>query len=144
MAFLRRPHGQDERDAAQGVNQDGFNVRIDPPVVPRPWHDEGHELSAVQDIASIPAPSGGDSVPQYLRGAAHAPVSYPAQAQAGYPQQAAHPVHRSRASARSDAAYATVGRRVLDLADNGDGTLTVVRCMDQNVDDIDIQFEAGA
>ena len=37
-----------------------------------------------------------------------------------------------------------VGRRVLDFADNGDGTLTAVRCIDPQADDLDIQFEAGA
>ena len=38
----------------------------------------------------------------------------------------------------------TAGRRVIDFADNGDGTLTAVRCMDMQVDDLDVQFEAGA
>ena len=42
------------------------------------------------------------------------------------------------------AAYAMVGRRVIDFADNGDGTLTARRCMDPMADDLDIQFEAGA
>ena len=37
-----------------------------------------------------------------------------------------------------------VGRRVLDFSDNGDGTLTAVRCIDPQADDLDIQFEAGA
>lgn len=37
-----------------------------------------------------------------------------------------------------------VGRRVIDFADNGDGTLTAVRCIDPAADDLDIQFEAGA
>lgn len=37
-----------------------------------------------------------------------------------------------------------VGRRVIDFADNGDGTLTVARCIDKAADDLDIQFEAGA
>ncbi|MDO5297975.1 MAG: leucine-rich repeat domain-containing protein [Clostridia bacterium] len=50
----------------------------------------------------------------------------------------------ARASAHSEAAYALVGRRVLDFADNGDGTLTVARCVDPQADDLDIQFEAGA
>lgn len=39
--------------------------------------------------------------------------------------------------------YATVMRRVLDFADNGDGTLTAQRCLDRTADDLDIQFEAG-
>lgn len=41
------------------------------------------------------------------------------------------------------AAYAMAARHVLELADNGDGTLTVVRCIDRTADDLDIQFEAG-
>ena len=41
-------------------------------------------------------------------------------------------------------ACAMVGRRVMDFSDNGDGTLTAVRCVDRQVDDLDIQFEAGA
>ena len=49
-----------------------------------------------------------------------------------------------RAAYRAQAAFATAGRRVIDFADNGDGTLTAVRCMDARADDLDIQFEAGA
>ena len=41
-------------------------------------------------------------------------------------------------------ACAMVGRRVMDFSDNGDGTLTAVRCVDRQADDLDIQFEAGA
>ena len=44
---------------------------------------------------------------------------------------------------RQEPAYAMVARRVIDFADNGDGTLTAVRCLDKAVDDLDIQFEAG-
>ena len=36
-----------------------------------------------------------------------------------------------------------VGRRVLEIADNADGTSTVVRCLDKLAEDIDVQFEAG-
>jgi len=36
-----------------------------------------------------------------------------------------------------------VGRRVLEITDNADGTATVVRCIDRQAEDIDIQFEAG-
>ncbi len=36
-----------------------------------------------------------------------------------------------------------VGRRVLEIADNADGTATVMRCIDRQAEDIDIQFEAG-
>lgn len=45
---------------------------------------------------------------------------------------------------RFSSAYAMVGRRVMDFSDNGDGTLTAVRCVDRQADDLDIQFEAGA
>jgi len=44
---------------------------------------------------------------------------------------------------RQEPAYAMVSRRVIDFADNGDGTLTAVRCMDPTASDVDIQFEAG-
>lgn len=50
----------------------------------------------------------------------------------------------SRAVPSQEPAYAMVGRRVIDFADNGDGTLTAVRCIDKTADDLDIQFEAGA
>ncbi len=36
-----------------------------------------------------------------------------------------------------------VRRSVLELADNGDGTLTVLRCLDPDLDDCNIAFEAG-
>ena len=49
-----------------------------------------------------------------------------------------------RAMPRPEPAYAMVGRRIIDFADNGDGTLTAVRCIDPTADDVDIQFEAGA
>ena len=45
---------------------------------------------------------------------------------------------------RFSSACAIVGRRVMDFSDNGDGTLTAVRCVDRQADDLDIQFEAGA
>ena len=41
------------------------------------------------------------------------------------------------------AMYTMAPRRTLEFADNGDGTYTVVRCLDRLVDDLDIQFEAG-
>ena len=50
---------------------------------------------------------------------------------------------RAQEAARSSAACQMAARRVLELADNGDGTLTVVRCADPNADDLDVQFEAG-
>lgn len=49
-----------------------------------------------------------------------------------------------RAVPRMEPTYAMVGRRIIDFADNGDGTLTAVRCTDPMADDVDIQFEAGA
>lgn len=45
---------------------------------------------------------------------------------------------------RFSSACAMVGRRVMDFSDNGDGTLTAVRCVDRQADDLDIQFEVGA
>ena len=45
---------------------------------------------------------------------------------------------------RFSSACAMVGRRGMDFSDNGDGTLTAVRCVDRQADDLDIQFEAGA
>ena len=45
---------------------------------------------------------------------------------------------------RFSSACAMVGRRVMDFSDNGDGTLTAVRCVDRQADDLDIQFEAAA
>ena len=45
---------------------------------------------------------------------------------------------------RFSSACAMVGRRVMDFSDNGDGTLTAVRCVDRQADDLDIQIEAGA
>ena len=56
-------------------------------------------------------------------------------------QQEAAPV---RAMPRTEPAYAAVIRRNIDFADNGDGTLTAVRCLNPAADDLDIQFEAGA
>ena len=45
---------------------------------------------------------------------------------------------------RFSSACAMVGRRWMDVSENGDGTLTAVRCVDRQADDLDIQFEAGA
>ena len=69
------------------------------------------------------------------------------EAQQSAPGFSASPVYgtaRPAARVPAQAAYAMVGRRVLDFADNGDGTYTVVRCIDPQADDLDIQFEAGA
>ena len=51
---------------------------------------------------------------------------------------------RPAQNAHFASACAMVGRHVMDFADNGDGTLTAVRCIDRQADDLDIQFEAGA
>lgn len=45
--------------------------------------------------------------------------------------------------AATAAGVAFVGHRVLEIADNADGTATVVRCLDKQAQDVDIQFEAG-
>ena len=51
---------------------------------------------------------------------------------------------RPAQNAHYASACAMVGRHGMDFADNGDGTLTAVRCIDRQADDLDIQFEAGA
>lgn len=110
----------------------------------RPWqHSAENELrdgvqQVNQDGFSVPIASvtrrpwreDGDE-PSYAPAAPAAPIASAAPFEA-------------RACAHSEAAYALVGRRVLDFADNGDGTLTVARCVDPQADDLDIQFEAGA
>lgn len=103
------------------IGQDGFSASV-PAVSPRPWHGQEGALQQKAPTAAV------------VRSQA-APLSSSA------PQpQGAH----TRAAAQSHAAYAMVGRRVIDFADNGDGTLTAVRCIDPTADDLDIQFEAGA
>lgn len=62
-------------------------------------------------------------------------------------------VRGAETAAQSESAYpqsvqavqgmSFVGRRVLEIADNADGTATVVRCIDREAEDIDVQFEAG-
>lgn len=117
---FRRGNAQDEHDEKM-VAQDGFSAPV-VGVSPRPWRQE-----AAQPL--VPGLSGETApVPQLAS----------AQPAAGYARPA------SRAAAQQQAAYAMVGRRVLDFADNGDGTFTVVRCIDAAADDLDIQFEAGA
>ena len=97
------------------VGQDGFSAPV-AGISPRPWREEA------------------------LR-----PAGIPSQEPAREPAQAAS-AERSAPDVRvrRQAACAMVGRRVLDFADNGDGTLTAVRCIDPQADDLDIQFEAGA
>ena len=109
------------------VTQDGFSATIDaqaPYAAPRPWHDD--------EPAAAPASSS----------AAHRTPAAPETGLAAPETGSAAPA--ARGAYRAQAGYAMVGRRVLDFSDNGDGTLTAVRCIDPQADDLDIQFEAGA
>ena len=109
------------------VTQDGFSATIDaqaPYAAPRPWHDD--------EPAAAPASSS----------AAHRTPAAPETGLAAPETESAAPA--ARGAYRAQAGYAMVGRRVLDFSDNGDGTLTAVRCIDPQADDLDIQFEAGA
>ena len=129
MLTRRFRRGQ-EADAGKEkmVAQDGFSATIDAPVPavsPRPWHDD---TTPFKPISEETLRQMGYSAP--AASAAKAPAAPPAQ-----------PV---RGAYRVPAGFATVGRHVLDFADNGDGTLTVARCIDPQADDLDIQFEAGA
>lgn len=118
---FRRESGQENKT----IGQDGFSASV-PAVSPRPWHgQEGALPESASQVARTPSVSAAYDMPP-------APVV-----------QAA-PAAFARAAAQSYAAYAMVGRRVIDFADNGDGTLTAVRCIDPAADDLDIQFEAGA
>ena len=109
------------------MTQDGFSATIDaqaPYAAPRPWHDD--------EPAAAPASSS----------AAHRTPAAPETGLAAPETGSAAPA--ARGAYRAQAGYAMVGRRVLDFSDNGDGTLTAVRCIDPQADDLDIQFEAGA
>ena len=115
------------------VTQDGFSATIDaqvPYAAPRPWPAEEPAAAPVASSAASRAPA----VPEPAS-AVQAPAA------ASEPAAAAP---AARGAYRAQAGYAMVGRRVLDFADNGDGTLTAVRCIDPQADDLDIQFEAGA
>ena len=114
------------REGAHTVGQDGFAAPVGA-VSPRPWHDEG---AAQTGDAPVYMP------PRY--------VSRQTVQQASVPSAEPPAAARTRAEAQPGAAYAQVGRRVIDFADNGDGTLTVARCVDRDADDLNIQFEAGA
>ena len=103
------------------VAQDGFSATIDgavPAVSPRPWHDDTTPFTPISE--------------EMLRQMTYGAAQTPSTAQA------------PRGAYRAQAGFATVGRRMIDFADNGDGTLTVARCIDPQADDLDIQFEAGA
>jgi len=125
MLTRRFRRGQDtDTGKEKTVAQDGFSATIDgpvPAVSPRPWHDDTTPFKPISE----------EMIQQMMYGDAP-----PAQQVA-----AALP---TRGAYRAPAGFATVGRRVLDFADNGDGTLTLVRCIDPQIDDLDIQFDAGA
>ena len=101
--------------------------------------DEREEKTVAQDGFSATVP--GVSPRPWRQDAAQTPLSG-VQPAAGSMSAYAQPAVRG--SLQAQAAYAMVGRRVLDFADNGDGTYTVVRCIDSMADDLNIQFEAGA
>ncbi|MBQ7825174.1 MAG: leucine-rich repeat domain-containing protein [Clostridia bacterium] len=126
MLTRRFRRGQDT-DASKGktVAQDGFSATIDAPVLPvspRPWHDDTTPFTPIS--------------PELLQRMAQSSQSSAAPTPEAQPQP--------RGAYRAPAGFAMVGRHVLDFADNGDGTLTVARCVDPQADDLDIQFEAGA
>jgi len=123
MLTRRFRRGQDA-DREKTVAQDGFSATLDAPVPavsPRPWHDDTTPFKPISE--------------EMLRQLA---VGQPTR------ESAAPAAQPARGAYRAPAGFATVGRHVLDFADNGDGTLTVVRCTDPQTDDLDIQFEAGA
>ena len=145
MLTRRFRRGQDVGTSAEKtVAQDGFSVSIEavPAVSPRPWHDDTSPFTPVtpEMIERAAAQQGMPSAPQWT------PPAFSAEASASAVQQSqsVQTGASMRGSMRAQAGYATVGRRVIDFADNGDGTLTVARCIDPQVDDLDIQFEAGA
>ena len=96
------------------------------PAQPSPAQPSPGQPSPAQPSPGQPSPAQ----PQSIQAAAYAaPAAMPPSARGAY---------------RAPAGFATVGRHVLDFSDNGDGTLTLVRCIDPQTDDLDIQFEAGA
>ena len=126
--LIRKFRRDSDAQQSKTVTQDSFSATIDaqaPYAAPRPWHDD--EPAAAP--ASSPAAPRTPAVPEPLSAVPAAPVQA---------------VPAARGAYRAQAGYAMVGRRVLDFSDNGDGTLTAVRCIDPQADDLDIQFEAGA
>ena len=126
---FRRDNGAGARQD-KTLAQDGFSAAIDeevPYAAPRPWHDDEPAAAPASSSDAVWTPPPVVPVP-------------PAEPQNAPAQAAPAP----RGAYRASAGYAMVGRRVLDFADNGDGTLTAVRCIDPMTDDLDIQFEAGA
>lgn len=123
-----------KRDYEMG--QDGFSTPVSG-VSPRPWRQAQPESFPAAAAESDPLPPRR----------APSPVP-PDDSPSPSPQPAApvvpSPYMRARAELQANAAYAMVGRHVIEFADNGDGTLTAMRCIDREADDLDIQFEAGA
>ena len=128
MLTRRFRRGQ-EADKGKTVAQDGFSATIDgpvPAVSPRPWHDDTTPFKPISE-EMLRQMMYGDAAPSAQTPAVQQPAAQP-----------------SRGAHRAPAGWVAVGRRVLDFADNGDGTLTLARCIDPQIDDLDIQFEAGA
>ena len=129
------------------VTQDGFSATIDaqaPYAAPRPWHDDEPAAAPASSSAATRTPAAPESVPaapEPIPAAREPVMTAPASTTAAPAPATAAP---ARGAYRAQAGYAMVGRRVLDFSDNGDGTLTAVRCIDPQADDLDIQFEAGA
>ena len=135
MLTRRFRRGQ-ESGKGKTVAQDGFSATIDgpvPAVSPRPWHDDTTPFTPISE-EKLRQMMYGDATPAQQ---AAASADQPSASQGAS-------VQSPRSAYRAPAGFATVGRRVLDLADNGDGTLTLVRCIDPQIDDLDIQFDAGA
>ena len=116
--FGRMP--EEDKGQEKTVGQDGFSA---PVTGSRPWHAQSPQ-------GWTPPPPEREPV----RIASDSPM--PVQPLHNMPMRAVRPT-------RSAAACGMASRRVMDFADNGDGTLTVVRCIDHQADDLDIQFEAG-
>ena len=135
-----------EKEREQELIQDGFSAAVSG-VSPRPWRDQAPDEAGAAPAGSAAEASSYSASSCYS--SSSAAVSYGASSSGGYARPAAGTAAMrqdmpARAGATSYAAYAMVGRRVLDFADNGDGTLTVAKCTDPTADDLDIQFEAGA
>ena len=130
MLTRRFRRGQDS-EKEKTVAQDGFSATLDAPVLPvspRPWHDDTAPFTPISE-EMLHQMMYGQAAPAQTASAQTAP---------------ARPAQQPRGAYRAPAGFAMVGRHVLDFADNGDGTLTVARCIDPQTDDLDIQFEAGA